>query len=77
MQTTKMSASCEREQWRHTPVPAYVRMVALQFALISEALRSVSELCHSYGYVGHVHPFARHPFPFGTVGFHTRLGVFG
>ena len=70
MQTTKMSTSREREQWRHSPVPAYVRVVALQFALISEALRSVSELCRP-------HPFARHPFPFRSAGFHTRLGVFG
>ena len=70
MQTTKMSTSRECEQWRHTPVPAYVRVVALQFALISEALRSVSSLCRP-------HPFARHPFPFRSAGFHTRLGVFG
>ena len=70
MQTTKMSTSREREKWRHTPVPVCVRVVALLFELISEALRSVSELCRP-------HPFACHPFPFGTVGFHTRLGVFG
>ena len=42
MQTTKMSTSLERKQWRHTPVPAYVRVMALHLPSSSKQIYHAS-----------------------------------